>query len=64
MPFKNKSDYFENDFADRDQLVEWCKIAPDQEVKKYIIELAKRRIKQKKYTHAPFYLELLKRQLP
>jgi len=64
LPFKNKNDYFENDFADRDQLVEWCKIAPDQEVKKYIIELAKRRIKQKKYTHAPFYLELLKRQLP
>jgi hypothetical protein len=42
----------------------WCESAPKEEVKEYIIELAKRRIKQKKYTHAPFHLELSKRQLP
>ena len=64
LPFKKKEEYFENDFTSRSQLVKWCKSAPRKEVKDYIIELAKRRIKQKKYTHAPFYLELLKRQLP
>jgi hypothetical protein len=64
LPFKKKEEYFENDFINRSQLVKWCESAPDSEVKDYIIELAQRRIKQKKYTHAPFYLELLKRQLP
>jgi len=64
LPFKKKDEYFENDFINRSQLVKWCLSAPDSEVRDYILELAKRRIKQKKYTHAPFYLELTKRQLP
>jgi len=64
LPFKTKDEYFENDFTSRSQLVKWCESAPSSEVKDYIIELAKRRIKQKNYTHAPFHIELLKRQLP
>ena len=64
LPFKKKDEYFENDFINRSQLVKWCLSAPDSEVRDYILELAKRRIKQKIYTHAPFYLELTKRQLP
>ena len=64
LPFKTKDEYFENDFINRSQLIKWCGSAPSQEVKEYIVELGKRRIKEKKYTHAPFYLELLKRQLP
>ena len=64
LPFKKKEEYFENDFTSRSQLVKWCESAPQKEVKNYIIELAKRRISEKKYTHAPFCIELLKRQLP
>jgi hypothetical protein len=64
LPFKKKEEYFENDFINRSQLIKWCESAPSSEVKDYIIELGKRRIKRKKYTNAPFYLELLKRQLP
>ena len=64
LPFKKKEEYFQNDFINRSQLIKWCKSAPDSEVKDYIIKLAKRRINHKKYTYAPFYFELLKRQLP
>ena len=64
LPFKKKEDYFANDFVNRSQLTKWCQTAPSLEVKDYIIELGKRRIERKKYKNAPFYLELLKRQLP
>ena len=64
LPFKKKEDYFQNDFINRSQLVKWCESAPDGEVKDYILELGKKRIERKKYKNAPFYLELLKRQLP
>ena len=64
LPFKKKEEYFQNDFINRSQLIKWCESAPESEVKDYIIELGKKRIKQKKYVKAPFYLELLKRQLP
>ena len=48
LPFKKKDEYFENDFINRSQLIKWCLSAPDSEVRDYILELAKRRIKQKK----------------
>ena len=64
LPFKKKEEYFNNDFINKSQLIKWCESAPNQEVKDYIIELGKKRIKRKNYTKAPFYLELLKRQLP
>ena len=64
LPFKNKDQYFNTDFFSRKQLVTWCETAPKDEVKDYIIDIAKKRIKRKEYTHAPFYLELLKRHLP
>lgn len=64
LQFKNKEDYFANDFLNRSQLTAWCKKSDPAEVKEYILELAQRRIKKKKYTHAPFHIELLKRQLP
>ena len=60
LPFKKKEDYFQNDFTNRSQLIKWCETAPSQEVKDYIIELGKKRIKRKNYKNAPFYLELLK----
>ena len=64
LPFKNKKEYFENDFINRSQLMKWCETSPSVEVKDYIIKLAKKRIERKNYKNAPFYLELLKRQLP
>jgi hypothetical protein len=64
LPFKKKEEYFANDFINRSQLIKWCESAPDEEVKNYILELGKKRIERKKYKNAPFYLELLKRQLP
>ena len=64
LPFKKKEEYFENDFINRSQLIKWCDAAPAAEVKEYIVQLGERRINRKKYKKAPFYLELLKRQLP
>ena len=64
LPFKKKEEYFENDFINRSQLINWCGKSDPAEVKEYAIELAKRRIKQKNYKNAPFYLELSKTQLP
>jgi hypothetical protein len=64
LPFKKKDEYFTNDFINRSQLIEWCESAPSKEVKDYIVDLGKKRIERKQYKHAPFYLELIKRQLP
>lgn len=64
LPFKTKEEYFENDFVTRQQLIKWCNQAPEDLVREYIIEVTKRRIKSKNYTHAPFHIELTKRQLP
>jgi hypothetical protein len=64
LPFKNKEDYFQNDFINRSQLIKWCETANSKEVKNYIIEIAKNRIKNKKYKNMPPHIELENRQLP
>lgn len=64
LPFKNKEEYFQNDFTTRAQLIKWCETADQGEVKDYIVKVAKDRIKNKKYKFMPCHLELENRQLP
>ena len=46
LPFKNKEDYFNNDFFNRKQLIKWCETAPQKEVKDYIRFIGNRRLVQ------------------
>lgn len=68
LPFKNKDDYFENDFTSREQMLEWCQLkvreGAIEEVKRYAISLIQKRVWNKHYTKAPSHLEFENRQLP
>jgi hypothetical protein len=64
LPFKNKFDYFNKDFSTYPQLLEWCEIAPNEEVGPYILKQLKNRIKEKQLEYAPCHLELTQRELP
>lgn len=64
LPFKNKEDYFNNDFTNRKQLNEWCLKESPEKVKPYIIRKLRERIEEKDYANAPFHLELENRMLP
>lgn len=64
LPFKNRSDYFNKDFATYAQLLEWCDSAPPQEVEVYILDQLKKRIEEKEMKFAPCHLDLLQKQLP
>ena len=64
IPFKNKDQYFTTDFANRSQLIEWCKLNPQDEVKEYILEVLAKRVSKKNWEHAPSHLELIKAKLP
>ena len=64
LPFRTKSEYFQNDFINRAQLIEWCEKTNSSEVKAYAKELLQRRIKEKGYKHMPTHIELENRQLP
>ena len=64
LPFKNKQDYFSRDFANRDQLIAWCEKTEPETVKKYILNLLKKRIADKGLKCAPNHLELKINELP
>lgn len=64
IQFKNYEDYFERDFASHDQLVEWCDVADQEEVKEYIIYLLKKRIEKKGLDYGPCTTELYTSELP
>tara|TARA_R110001592_G_scaffold56531_2_gene172354 strand:- start:1826 stop:2743 length:918 start_codon:yes stop_codon:yes gene_type:complete len=64
LPFKNKEQYFDRDFSNRKQLLEWCKNNSDNVVKEYILELLKRRITRKNLKFGPSHLELKTSELP
>jgi hypothetical protein len=64
LPFKNKEQYFSVDFANRSQLLEWCKKNPDELVKEYIIKLLINRVESKNLKYGPSYIELNTSSLP
>jgi hypothetical protein len=64
LPFKNKEQYFDRDFSNRKQLLDWCAKTPDTQVKEYILELLDRRIKRKELKFAPSHLELKTSDMP
>jgi hypothetical protein len=64
LPFKNKFDYFNNDFSTYQQMLKWCKKAPQAEVKSYIFKQLKNRIASKGLQYAPNHLELQLNKLP
>jgi hypothetical protein len=64
IEFKNYEDYFERDFASYNQLVEWCDVADQEEVKEYILSLLKKRIQKKEIDYGPSSVELFTSELP
>ena len=64
LPFKNKEQYFDRDFSNRKQLLDWCAKTPDAKVKEYILDLLDRRIKRKELQFAPSHLELKTSDMP
>jgi hypothetical protein len=64
LPFKNKEQYFERDFSNREQLLNWCRENSDEIVRDYILGLLKRRIKSKDLKFGPSHLELKTSELP
>ena len=64
LPFKNKIDYFHKDFSTYQQLLKWCSHAPDEEVRPYVLNQLKQRIKEKNLSFAPCHLELKQKKLP
>lgn len=64
LPFKNYKDYFEKDFSQSHQLMEWIDKADDFEVKDYIIKLLHKRTMDKAIDYGPTELELISAGLP
>jgi hypothetical protein len=64
LQFKNYEDYFEKDFSNYKQLIEWCETAPANEVEPYIISCLKNRIKKKELKYGPNTIELFTSNLP
>ena len=59
MPFKSKSEYFTKDFSNSAQMNEWiAKNKNQKEVKAYIINKLKNRVKEKKLIAAPCHIDL------
>ena len=64
LPFKNKDQYFNEDFSTRRQLLKWCESTESKLVEPYILKLLKRRIKGKSLKVGPSHLELKLSSLP
>ncbi len=56
--------YFDTDFDNRTQMLEWCKTAPKEEVCDYILSVLEKRIKEKNYSTAPTSTQLFLDSLP
>ena len=64
IKFKNKEYYFSSDFNSRTNLKMWLKQAPEDEAKKYCINLLKTRKKAKNLVYAQSQVELRTLMLP
>ncbi len=58
LPFKNKENYFNNDFKGKREMAAWFKENSGQVAKDYAIALLKKRIERKKLIYAPCQTEL------
>lgn len=64
LEFKNYDDYFEKDFSNHKQMIEWCKKTSEKEAKQYLIDCLKKRIIKKNLKYAPNTIELFTANLP
>lgn len=64
IPFKNKKDYFQRDFSNRAQLIQWCNREDPEIVKDYIKKILRDRIIDKNLNFAPSHIELEVHKLP
>lgn len=64
IPFKNKNDYFLKDFVSRKNLEKWINEEDEIEVKSYMTQLLRRRLKMKKQKYAPCSIELDSLDMP
>ena len=64
LPFKNKQDYFDKDFHNYEELLQWCRQERSDVVGEYIVKKLKQRINSKELKYAPSHLELRNAQLP
>jgi len=64
LPFKNYKDYFDKDFSQPHQLMEWVNKTDSEEAKDYIIELLHKRTMKKDIDYGPTELELISAGLP
>ena len=64
IPFKNKKDYFGQDFIDRSELLEWCKNSSPDEVGPYILDVVRNRVNEKQLEYTPSHLEMEVNNLP
>ena len=64
IQFKNYEDYFQRDFATYEQMLEWCNVAPEEEVAPYILDLLKKRIAKKQLNYGPSTVDLFTCELP
>ena len=65
LPFKNKADYFNQDFTTRAQMIKWCEQCKEKDlVKEYILKQLRLRIEKNKYKYAPNHIEIEINKLP
>ena len=64
IKFKNKEQYFSTDFNSRTNLKMWLKEVPEEDAKKYCIDLLKARKRAKRLIYAPTQVELRTLMLP
>jgi hypothetical protein len=64
LAFKNKDQYFNQDFSTRQQLLKWCQTESGDKVTPYIKKLLSKRICSKDLKLAPSHIELRLSSLP
>jgi len=64
LPFKNKEDYFNNDFSTYQQMIKWCNASDPLEVKEYLGQRLQQRIELKGLEFGPCHLDMRTKKLP
>lgn len=64
IPFKNKQEYFDQEFIDLTEFMMWENSTSSDLVKAKCLDMLNKRIKEKEYSYAPFYNEIKTLMLP
>ena len=64
IKFKNANQYLSDQFANKQELLDWCDNGNKREVKDYLKKILGDRIKEKELKYAPNHLELQIKELP